>query len=212
MISDNKLTVGQGAIHFEPANPDLNIVVRDVIFERNMLTNTSARVNGTELTVRNNIFYYPSGTIFPATNSNYSSNVGAPRPNNLWIYNNTIYSLASGESVPTLYDHGFGIEAATTNVFLRNNIVYAKNSTTPLLTGGTGTATITAASSNNTTNQAQNPLFTNGSGLFNIPSDFALQTGSYGVNTGMTIPGVFSDFIGNIRPIGSAYDMGAYER
>ena len=179
-----------------------------MIFERNMLTNTSVRLAGTELTIRNNIFY----SIFAATNSRYGSTVGSPRPNNLWVYNNTVYSLGTGTSAPTLYDHGFGVEAATTAITLRNNIVYAPNITNPVLTGGFGFATITAASSNNTTNQAQNPGFTNGSGLFNIPSDFALQVGSYGVNAGVPTPGVFSDFIGNIRPLGSAYDMGAYER
>ena len=211
VVSDNKLTVGNGAIHFEVANDTSPAVPRDVIFERNMLINTSVRLAGTELTARNNIFYYSGGTMFAATNSRYVSGVAAPRPNNLWVYNNTVYSLATGTSISTLYDPGYGVEAATTAITLRNNIVYAPNSTTPLLTGGTGTATITA--SNNTTNiKTQDPLFTNGSGLFNIPSDFALQTGSYGVNTGMTIPGVFSDFIGNIRPLGSAYDMGAYER
>ena len=118
-----------------------------------MLTNTSVRLAGTELTIRNNIFY----TTFAATNSRYGSTVGSPRPNNLWVYNNTIYSLATGTSITTLYEPGFGVEAATTAITLRNNIVYAPNSTTPLLTGGTGTATITAASSNNTTNQALNP-------------------------------------------------------
>ena len=137
----------------------------------------------------------------------------APRPNNLWVYNNTIYSLATGTSITTLYEPGFGVEAATTAITLRNNIVYAPAMTNPVLTGGSGTATITAASSNNTTNQAQNPFFTNGSGLFNMPSDFALPVGSYGVNAGVPTPGVISDFIGNIRPTpATAYDMGAFEQ
>ena len=78
--------------------------------------------------------------------------------------------------------------------------------------GGGGSATITY--SNNTTIaqiKGTNPLFTNGSGLFNTPLDFKPVSGSYAIGAGTTVPGVYSAFDGAARPAaGTAVDMGAF--
>ena len=53
------------------------------------------------------------------------------------------------------------------------------------------------------------PLFPNGSGLWNLAGDFALQTGSPAINVGVDT-GITTDFYGNPR-VGN-YDLGAIEK
>jgi len=57
-----------------------------------------------------------------------------------------------------------------------------------------------------TGNITNNPIFADPGAL-----DYQLQIGSECINNGMTIASITNDCIGNLRPIGTGYDMGAYE-
>ncbi len=214
VVSDNKFTVGTRAVGFQPSGFDQAHWVRDVIFERNMLINSSMHMAATDITVRNNIFNSTQTGTFSATNSSYVSIEGlSPRPNNLHIYNNSIRSLSTSTSIGILHTSDSPVNS-TSAITLKNNLVYSPNSATPVLIGGSGSPTLTA--SNNTLTNAGmkiDPLFTNGSTTFSLTSDFTLPaTGSYGVNTGVVVPGNYTAFDGTARPTGSAVDMGAFER
>ena len=57
-----------------------------------------------------------------------------------------------------------------------------------------------------TGNITNNPMFTVPAAL-----DYQLQMGSECIDNGMTIASITNDCIGNPRPVGTGYDMGAYE-
>ncbi len=141
---------------------------------------------------------------------------------NINIYNNTIFrSIGNG---------GAGIYIATKNIeniVIKNNIVdfgpkwvgqitsaYPDSSVISQITVDRNlTWGITECSQenpncvelNNGTIRA-NPMFVNPSKL-----DLRLQTNSPAINAGLTIPLVGTDFVGTLRPLGPAYDLGAYE-
>ncbi len=139
---------------------------------------------------------------------------------NININNNTIYrSTGNG---------GAGIYIATANIdtiIIKNNIVdfgpkwvgqitlaypSVKNKITVdrnLTWGRTecSEAFPNCIELNNGTIRAD-PLFVNPTGL-----DLRLKDNSPAINSGLTIPVVNSDFIGNVRPLGGAYDLGVYE-
>lgn len=76
--------------------------------------------------------------------------------------------------------------------------------------GYQGTGSNFANQSGSTTTQNNlfgvNPLFIDAS-TFN----FALQSSSPAINAGVTLPEVTTDILGVTRPVGGAYDIGAYE-
>jgi len=55
---------------------------------------------------------------------------------------------------------------------------------------------------------ASDPMFVNAT---TEPYDFHLLPGSPAIDSGTPVPGVVTDFDGNPRPQGSAYDIGAFE-
>ena len=141
---------------------------------------------------------------------------------NINIFNNTIYrSIGNG---------GAGIYIATRNIeniTIKNNIVdfgpkwvgqitsaYSDSSVINQITVDRNlTWGMTECSQtfpncvelNNGTIR-KDPMFVNPNGL-----DLRLQTNSPAINIGLTILVVDSDFNGNLRPLGAAYDLGVYE-
>ena len=106
------------------------------------------------------------------------------------IYNNTIYANDT---------RGIRLLSSSSNAIVRNNIVYL-NPTAAIDNAGVGTI-----QSNNLTTD---PAVTN-AGTF----DFTLQAGSAALEAGTSLASVFTtDFAGNTRPHGAAWDIGAYER
>ena len=220
MVSDNKIVSTNfqgGNIGINPANATPSDSQRDIIVERNMIVRGSVHMGGDSITVRNNIFYSDLASMFSATGSNYGDIPGSLRPNNLYIYNNSIYTLVTATSESILYNATSGINSAT-NVTLKNNVVYAPASTTSVVIGGLGTPTITA--SNNTTNaQLKNtdPLFAVNPPV--NPADFKPTGASYAIGSNNACSGLpcatssvplWTDFFGATRT--SSYDMGAVNK
>jgi hypothetical protein len=94
------------------------------------------------------------------------------------------------------------------NVTVRNNVAYAPNASSAVFLTDNG-ATNTVQSNNSTNSQIKNtaPGWTNISP--SIVSDFMLTAGSYALNAGIAIQGVFRDIAGILR--GATPDMGAFE-
>ncbi len=138
------------------------------------------------------------------------------------VYNNTIYGV--GETVRDIgsnYSAGFlHINPWFGSLDLKNN-VFVDTKNWPWITNG---ATNPTTSTNNlwynggdgnpanppswdTAPITSNPLFVSTAG-----SDFHLQSGSPAIDAGANIGSpVLTDFDGNTRPMGTGYDIGAYE-
>jgi len=108
------------------------------------------------------------------------------------LYNNTI--------VPRPGATGIIVSSGgtwVTNAIIKNNIIYTSG--TPISDGGTGTV----ARNNLTTD----PMFTNAAAF-----DFTLKPGSKAIDAGEDLSSIVStDITGKPRPVGNAFDIGAYE-
>ena len=221
VVSDNYLEYLETEVHLlgifgiSAESGNAYEIQRDIIVERNFFYRTYLGIEGTDLTIRNNIFRGFEGreTQFGAVHMRYISTVPIPRPVNINIYNNTVRGYSTAPfPVPVLFSGGDSV--STTNIDIRNNIVYAPSTAQPYLIQP-GAATVTQSNNTiDTTNadiRTRNPLFTNTTGSLSLASDFSLPAGSYGVNSGVPTTGVLSDFALNPRPT-SGVDMGAYQR
>ena len=152
--------------------------------------------------IRNNIIIGSGG---PAVHIYLSDNVDII--NNSTYYNQQTPQILNGE-----------IDAIeSSNVTIRNNIMYAKsdkpinniiNSTNitidhNLLYGGNGTMVL---GSNSIIN---NPNYLNPS--LSLSADFTVNSSSPSVDKGSSILAPSTDFNGNTRPKGNGFDIGAYE-
>jgi len=118
---------------------------------------------------------------------NNSTGIYVFSSNNQRVYNNTIYGNSEG---------GISLVNGTSSSTITNNIVY--NNGTNINNQGSNTL------SNNLT---ITPLFANASG-----NDFHLTSASPAINQGADLSGTFTtDLEGNHRPVGPAWDIGAYE-
>lgn len=116
--------------------------------------------------------------------------VGFYNSTNSKVYNNTVYNNSTD---------GIQIRASSSTAIVKNNIAYSNgtNIHNYNTTGGT-------TQSNNLV--SSNPLFVNvGAG------DFHLQAGSPARDAGVVLSEVPRDFDNGVRPVGTAYDIGAYE-
>ena len=127
---------------------------------------------------------------------------------NYYLYNNTLYGNV----------RGFDITGTPHSVQLKNNIVQVNSGSNYIVRGYD--CTVCVASNNlyfnglnvpswDTYNFTTNPLLVSVNPTFF--SDYALQSSSPAVNSGVYISLVTHDFNGISRPQGSAYDIGAYE-
>lgn len=103
------------------------------------------------------------------------------------IWNNTVYANTQ---------YGININAGQANAEIANNIVYLNGS--GIQNSGSGTI-----QNNNITSD---PMFTAAGS-----EDFTLTSGSIARDTGTTLTAFTTDYAQITRPVGSAWDVGAYE-
>jgi len=196
--SDNSI------INVGPQNNDVGIdeFIRDVIIERNSFlarttsqdTTRDIQIRAYNVTVRNNVFNgqgafgdYAAVHVFTGANQPGAS-IGTS------VYDNSIYH---GGSITQFA--GIQVVGGSQLTIVRNNIAYAPSGVikTVLDNGASGTV-----SSNNVL-ASSNPFVS-------PPNNLRLLTGNSAINTGASVP-VFDDYDLKSRPIGSGWDIGAFE-
>lgn len=206
VISGNQIeSVQPWAVTLTPQNIYEDERVRDVVFERNWITGNNSIaavgvvVNARDITVRNNIF----------TNTGSGVRVWRrsiePSPDNVHVYNNTIYSDAAGEFMGIRIDS----DSSANNTIVRNNLFSAPFATSRVVVANAATSTIQG---NNLLNNKPAALFASATPA--APADFRLKTlPNPAVDTGFAVR-VWSDFFRNDRPqsgVPGIIDVGAVE-
>jgi len=219
VLSDNKFI--DNIVTVKPQNSSQNEYQRDIIFERNWFvagshSGPALGLEGSGITVRNNIFDLSLSTGYSAIEMVYNSTVGAPMPDKLNLYNNTIYNSAAnnGNLAPFQAIVYFGGLDSTCHSEVKNNLAYSPNTINAapvnvyvragscVITGASGTY----GNSSNGQVLSTSPAFANATP--SNPSDYILGTGSYAHNTGVALP-IFSDFFRTDRSTGNPIDSGA---
>jgi len=224
LISDNVFRGSAEVVHLTPENTISDERLMDIIFERNkIVTGTNAFtpttnfliVSGRNITIRNNIFE-ATKDFFRAIKIETTCPCVPPSAD-VSVYDNTFYtsSLVNGF-------YGVQVGGDATNTVIRNNLGYALNFM------NNGEETIFVENNAGSQTQMSNNLFystvkpsacVNPSGgstcidpLLVNPSggNYRLQSNSPAINTGTTVP-VLDDYDGKSRPIGSGWDIGAFE-
>jgi hypothetical protein len=189
----------------------LRVTVENSIFERVKGVGITDR-HGTLSTVRNNIFRNndvsgasmtcgDAGANWPGhpCKKTYYNNIAynngfhgfAPLEiQDLLMYNNVAYGNGQWG-----LNNGWCGENSPAHVILRNNI-FTNN----------GSGAWCGPNITQSNNLTADPGFVNASA-----GDFHLTANSRAINAGMTLPEVPCDFAGDRRPVGGAYDIGAYE-
>jgi len=173
--------------------------VTHIIFERNRFTGSPSLVVDLETEtrntiVRNNVFDDSLGS--GTTAVLYAQrNPLVPVPNDIRLYNNTVYSTSTDSQA-------FSIGSEVTNCRARNNFFGVSSSSgNTLIGGGGGTGWVADHNLLSAT-----PGFANAGG-----GDFSLLSGSPATNVGATLPEVREDVVRTVRPRGTADDLGAFE-
>ena len=143
--------------------------------------------------IRNNVFddSLGNGTVAVLYEQR---NTYVPAPSDVRIYNNTVYTTNTSSQA-------FNIGAEVANCRVRNNLFAVPSVSSSLIGGGGGSGWV--ADHNLIT---ASPGFTNAAG-----GDFSLASGSPAANQGTTLPEVREDSVRGPRPLGSAFDLGAFE-
>jgi Calx-beta domain len=197
-ISDNVFTGTSGyAVEIAPQNSQYDERIRNVVFERNIVSaDNQVVVSGQNMSIRDNVFNQTVHS--PIGLQTYQRAPTAPSPGTAWptqyleIYNNTCYGGTCIEN-----SSAGGVDVAH-NSAVQNNLCYT--GTCVSFSSGTGNTV-----SNNTSNTALNPGWTNGSGQFDLISDFK-PTANY--TGGISVP-VWYDALGT--PISSIWILGAVQ-
>ena len=129
---------------------------------------------------------------------------------NYYIYNNVLIGESSSGSDAITFSGYPDIVELKNNIIIDDNSFYEdsnfNNGLIPTASNNLyfgGATDIPSWESNYLTSD---PLFTSPT-----TGDFSLQSTSPAINAGVTISTVTKDFLGILRPQGSAYDIGAYE-
>jgi hypothetical protein len=185
-IADNLFQGLSGAqlVETAPQNDMFDERLRYIVVERNMFvpnngTGEALMVSAQYETVRNNVFFVPSGQASPDFNFVHIGTRGSPGngctgctgypTQYVQAYNNTCYLLStrSGQGCIVL-SGSVPMSGAPANSIAKNNMMYDTfNGAATVIDSGTSSTV-----SNNTTNPASNPRLTNGSGTFSVISDF----------------------------------------
>jgi hypothetical protein len=134
----------------------------------------------------NNLSYNNEGHGFIVTSWGSNSH----RIDNVTIVNNTVYN--NGQEGITIDN------SEATNVLIRNNIAYRD--------AGGSIVVRSAGSVTQDHNLTFDPKFVNAAS-----GDFRLQAGSPAIDAGSSNAAPLVDFSGRPRPVGTAFDIGAYE-
>jgi hypothetical protein len=201
-ISDNLFTGTSGAqlVENAPQNSSFDERLRNLVVERNLFSSGAPGgrqllVSAVNETVRDNVFYAPSSSAQPPAFGVQVARRGIePVPSGVEVYNNTCDQV----QVCIALD-GVTMAAPPINSVAQNNLFYipAAGHATVVNTGAGNTV------SNNTASPTSNPLFINGSGTFNLLSDFQ-PTANY--SGGTSVP-VWSDALGLLWAL--TWDLGA---
>ncbi len=141
--------------------------------------------------IYNNVFYH---------NALYDINLAGGSTHNNHIYNNTLYNSA----------RGLWIQGGNGNI-IKNNIIWPSGYF-PIVDDSGASTIDTNLFANNATSRGTNalagdPLFVDAAG-----ADFRLQAGSPCIDRGSDLSAYFTiDLAGSTRPVGPAWDIGAYE-
>ncbi len=193
LIEGNKLhdNAGQG-MQCDDDNSDQypvcndNIVRNNSIYNNGRLSQTRFQQGigwhkGTNNLIYNNIVW-----------GNPLVGIKVDQNTNTKVYNNTVYNNGVG----IMSDDG-GYQGHNHGILIRNNIIFGNTTATQdnSLGGTTWDHNLTT-----------DPKFVNATS-----TDFSLQNNSPAINGGITLSEVPNDILGVVRPVGSAYDVGAYE-
>jgi hypothetical protein len=197
-VSDNSFagTSGGVFVDVEPQNNRDDERLRNIVFERNMITGSTNAWGGLQMrtaavneTIRDNVFVMNSGgtEIYPE----YAVGVGQlgiePVPTGVEVYNNTIYMPTPRDNLQGgVAFNGLAMAAPPKNSYVKNNLMYAPSGThTPVSNTGSGNTV-----SNNSASFAANPGFLDASGP--LISDFKPSANYSGA---VTVP-VWLDALG----------------
>jgi hypothetical protein len=172
------------------ANNGVDVAVPSGTIPSNYLIRVSdrrARIYNCTFVGNNN----PAGYMFDVGNS--STGGAVKEIVNCIFADNTIGSDGTGVAI---FNYAEGYDDATT---LQNNLFFSNSDLDPLDPAG-------AAIIGVNDNIAGDPLFADAAN-----GDYHLMAGSPGEDAGQTLTLVPDDFAGNFRPVGSAYDIGAFE-
>lgn len=212
LISDNKFTdhLNGWSVAIGPQDSATDERVKDVILERNLHIATTASQAGQiirahEVTSRNNL--YMGGGSQAQSLIRINVDGGEPPASNVWIYNNTQYSIDPvPDSQLVMVDIS---DARVSSITIKNNLIYAPKAKNPRLYANAGAKSVVVS------NNSNNAQIKNGSNLFKasppiLITDWIPLAGSYAVDAGTAVP-VWSDFLGNVRPKNDVSDIGAFE-
>ena len=168
------------------------------------------------VTVTNNIVIGTGDGIMSFPYANANGVIGKSGLMNSLIANNTVIDTTTG---PGTFKAGINVSVGF-DVRVMNNISYPQPIRLGAITGGrvTGGNNLVkdqgslllfngAVSTGDVFGQ---PRFVGGSGF--VASDYQLTPGTTGINRGRTNLAVKTDYTGTPRPIGGAYDIGAFEQ
>lgn len=195
-ISDNWFGGSSGAqlVETAPQNGADDERLRNIVIERNLLNGGSGApdgrmilVSGVNITLRDNVFFIPSGTVNPAFYGAQIVRRGIePTPSGVEAYNNTCYVLSyqTGGYNGCIGFDAINNSAAGINSYAKNTLYFINHSGfSAVIDNGTGNAV-----SSNTVTSTVNPGVTNGSGTFSLLSDFK-PTANY--SGGVSVPAMF---------------------
>ena len=211
VVSDNDIAGRNGSgwpVQFAPQDTTDNAKLRNVIFERNIVTAPSASLVSSQvisgLTVRNNLFYAPGQ--YDVISISHS-NIYTEGPDSSYIYNNTVYAAGSGApnyvNFVAIYKDS-GISTVPTGTVIRNNLISGPTLASAAIVISSAGATW-VESNNSTPSQIKStpPGFT-------VPPvavvDWKIAAGSYAVGAGAQVP-VWDDFF--LTPRTGSYSLGA---
>ncbi len=220
IVSDNIFgSSGPWPVSLGPQDDGKDERLSDIVFERNrycadygarsalsLALDTAFLFYGRRISIRNNVV---DGANFGRYFTGITIRAGSasPNPEDIWIYNNTIYKPNDPDGQDWI---GIFISSGASKVQARNNLI-----SFPVTSSGSQTIIVDNGSATIKSNNILNGNFSfadpdNASQP--IKRSFALKTGSSAaIDKGYASERVFEDFSGTARPLGSGSDIGALE-
>ena len=133
--------------------------------------------------------------------------------NDNMVYNNSIYMTSNSNYGISFSTGDMSPEFSSGGNIVENNIVFGGLGIQQMLVTGTAANTIDHNLFYNTTSVGDNaitgdPKFVSPAAM---PPNLNLNAGSPAINAGTAVSAVTTDILGNVRPQGGAFDIGAYE-